>query len=91
MSGLSTIMYRRNNKLVLDKKYFTTDQLLAIAMSKIYHKKGNTLRYFYSLDQSLSYDMNIALRRLLHNHGNIATEGSPKSGLCPCIQTPSHV
>ena len=25
--------------------------------------------------------MNIALRRFLHNHGNIATEGSPKSGL----------
>ena len=22
--------------------------------------------------------MNIALRRFLHNHGNIATEGSPK-------------
>ena len=26
--------------------------------------------------------MNIALRRFLHNHGNIATEGSPKPGLC---------
>ena len=25
--------------------------------------------------------MNIALRRFLHNHGNIATEGSPKPGL----------
>ena len=27
--------------------------------------------------------MNIALRRFLHNHGNIATEGDPKPGLCP--------
>ena len=27
----------------------------------------------------------IALRRLLHNHGNIATEGSPKPGLCPTL------
>ena len=27
----------------------------------------------------------IALRRLLHNHGNIATEGNPKSGLCPTL------
>ena len=27
-------------------------------------------------------DMNIALRRFLHTHGNIATEGSPKPGLC---------
>ena len=29
--------------------------------------------------------MNIALRRFLHNHGNIATEGSPKSGLFPTL------
>ena len=29
--------------------------------------------------------MNIALRRFLHNHGNIATEGSPKPGLCPTL------
>ena len=27
----------------------------------------------------------IALRRFLHNHGNIATEGSPKPGLCPTL------
>ena len=27
--------------------------------------------------------MNIALLRSLHNHGNIATEESPKPGLCP--------
>ena len=26
--------------------------------------------------------MNIALHRFLHNHGDIATEGSPKPGLC---------
>ena len=26
--------------------------------------------------------MNIALRRFLHNHNSIVTEGSPKSGLC---------
>ena len=25
----------------------------------------------------------IALRRFLHNHGNIVTEGIPKPGLCP--------
>ena len=29
--------------------------------------------------------MNIALRRFLHNHGNIATEGSPEPGLCPTL------
>ena len=29
--------------------------------------------------------MNIALRRFLHNHGNIATEGSPKPGLYPTL------
>ena len=29
--------------------------------------------------------MNIALRRFLHNHGNIATEGSPKPGQCPTL------
>ena len=29
--------------------------------------------------------MNIALRRFLHNHGDIATEGNPKPGLCPTL------
>ena len=29
--------------------------------------------------------MNITLRRFLHNHGNNATEGSPKPGLCPTL------
>ena len=29
--------------------------------------------------------VDIALRRFLHNHGNIATEGSPKPGLCPTL------
>ena len=29
--------------------------------------------------------MNIVLRRFLHNHGNIATEGSPNPGLCPTL------
>ena len=29
--------------------------------------------------------VNIALRCFLHNHGNIATEGSPKPGLCPTL------
>ena len=29
--------------------------------------------------------MNSALRRFLHNPGNIATEGSPKPGLCPAL------
>ena len=29
--------------------------------------------------------MNIALRCFLHNHGDIATEGSPKPGLCPTL------
>ena len=29
--------------------------------------------------------MNIALRRFLHNHGNIATKISPKPGLCPTL------
>ena len=31
------------------------------------------------------FEVNIALRRFLHNHGNIATEVSPKPGLCPII------
>ena len=34
---------------------------------------------------TMSEWVNIALRRFLHNHGNIATEGSPKSGLCPTL------
>ena len=29
--------------------------------------------------------VNIGLRRFLHNHGNIATEGSPRSWLCPTL------
>ena len=29
--------------------------------------------------------VNSALRRSLHNHGNIATEGNPKLGLCPTL------
>ena len=29
--------------------------------------------------------MNIVLRRFLHNHVIIATEGSPRSGLCPTL------
>ena len=33
----------------------------------------------------LSKCVNIALRRFLHNHSNIATEGSPKQGLCPTL------
>ena len=37
-----------------------------------------TLKYIY-----ISHGVNIALRRFLHNYGNIATEGSPKPGLCP--------
>ena len=33
------------------------------------------------------YDVNgnIALRRFLHNQGNIASEGSAKPGLCPAF------
>ena len=31
-------------------------------------------------------NMNIVLCRLLHNHGNIGTEGSPKLGLCPTLE-----
>ena len=33
----------------------------------------------------MNMNINIALRRFLHNHGNIATEGSPKPGLCPTL------
>ena len=33
----------------------------------------------------ITKSMNIALRRFLHNHGNIATERSPKPGLCPTL------
>ena len=40
--------------------------------------EGYTTQYIYEY-------MNIALRRFLHNHGNIATEGSPKPGLRPTL------
>ena len=30
-------------------------------------------------------EVNIVLCRFLHNHGNIATEGTPKPGLCPTL------
>ena len=30
-------------------------------------------------------NINIALRRFLHSHGNIAIEGSPKPGLCSTL------
>ena len=39
------------------------------------------MNYTISLAEYLH--MNIALRRFLHNYGNIATEGSPKPGRCP--------
>ena len=35
--------------------------------------------------------MNIALRRFLHNYGNIATEGSPKPGLYPTLNSSEWV
>ena len=38
-----------------------------------------------SITHQMNEWMNIALRRFLHNHGNIATEGSPKPGLCPTL------
>ena len=37
------------------------------------------------MNMNMNMNMNIALRRFLHNHGNIATEGSPKPGLCPTL------
>ena len=33
----------------------------------------------------LNQRVNTALRRFLHYHGNIAIEGSQKSGLCPTL------
>ena len=30
-------------------------------------------------------NVNIVLRRFLHNHDNIATEESPNPGLCPTL------
>ena len=39
----------------------------------------------YLMNRWLDMNMNIALRRFLHNHGNIATEGRPKLGLCPTL------
>ena len=33
----------------------------------------------------INMNINIALQCFLHNHGNIATEGSPKPGLCPTL------
>ena len=35
--------------------------------------------------------MNIALRRFLHNHGNITTEESPRPRLCPTLISTSRV
>ena len=53
-----------------------------------YSKKLDKHQQKYSVVEkealSLLY-MNIVLRRFLHNHGNIATEGSPKPGLCPTL------
>ena len=37
------------------------------------------------LDSNIYKYMNIALRRFLYNHGNIATKGSPEPGLCPTL------
>ena len=49
------------------------------------HKKTLLRRYYALLRCYIHVYMNIALRRFLHNHGNIATEGSPKPGLCPTL------
>ena len=35
--------------------------------------------------KKITRKMNNVLSRFLHNHGNIATEGSPKPGLCPSL------
>ena len=39
----------------------------------------------YDTNQITVNIVNIASRRFLHNHGDFATEGSPKSGLCPTL------
>ena len=41
-----------------------------------------TLYGYYIPSEHDILNVNIALRRFLQNHGNIATEGSPKPGLC---------
>ena len=41
--------------------------------------------FIYLHSGSFVVYMNIVLRRFLHNHGNIATEGSPKPGLRPTL------
>ena len=45
----------------------------------------NHLYKYHSIILTIHVNMNNALRRFLHNHGNIATEGSPKPGLCPTL------
>ena len=45
------------------------------------HKRTNE-RTSGRMNEGRKEYMNIALRRFLHNHGDIATEGSPKPGLC---------
>ena len=42
-------------------------------------------RQYWNVNVNMNMNMNIALRRFLHNHGNIATERSPKPGLCPTL------
>ena len=37
------------------------------------------------IDARANINVHIALRRFLHNHGNITTGGSPKPGLCPTL------
>ena len=39
----------------------------------------------YSPGVAYPYWVNIASRHILHNHGNVATERSPKLGLCPTL------
>ena len=56
-------------------------------MKSRHNSTGQELRleFDWAFESCASEGQNIALGRFLHKHGNIATEGSPKSGLCPTL------
>ena len=53
----------------------------------MYIMNSATDNSLYRMKSTEDYEwLTIAVRRFLHNHGNIATEWSLKSGLCPRIE-----
>ena len=70
------IEFRRHNLTSIDVRFWPLKSKLSWMV--IYALALLCMRRMYIY-------MNIALRRLLHNHGNISTEGSSKPGLFPTL------